>query len=222
MKEKKGFTLIELLIVVAIIAILAAIAIPNFLAAQVRAKVARGKAEMRTLATALESYQVDYNQYVQFHRVDFSETGLNTWGFGNQFIDPNSYRLKPLTTPISYIASVPKPGPFGQSRNLASAYAYDTYDYVDEKSMIDAQGAATAVNSWGGATWGRAWRLASPGPTGNYLYAYNVFGTPYPANGWPSFYDPSNGTVSNGDIIRFGPTGTLNYAGHIIGDIIDN
>jgi len=63
MKTKQGFTLIELLIVVAIIAILAAIAIPNFLAAQVRSKVSRSKAELRTFATALESYQVDNNVY---------------------------------------------------------------------------------------------------------------------------------------------------------------
>lgn len=60
---KKGFTLIELLIVVAIIAILAAIAVPNFLEAQVRAKVSRAKADIRSLATALESYVVDNNNF---------------------------------------------------------------------------------------------------------------------------------------------------------------
>jgi type II secretory pathway pseudopilin PulG len=48
---------------VAIIAILAAIAIPNFLAAQTRARVSKVKGEQQTLATALESYFVDYNVY---------------------------------------------------------------------------------------------------------------------------------------------------------------
>ena len=58
-----GFTLIELLIVVAIIAILAAIAVPNFLEAQTRAKVSRVKADMRSMATALEAYVIDYNSF---------------------------------------------------------------------------------------------------------------------------------------------------------------
>ena len=60
---ERGFTLIELLIVVAIIAILAAIAVPNFLEAQVRSKVSRVRADMRSIATALEIYCVDNNVY---------------------------------------------------------------------------------------------------------------------------------------------------------------
>lgn len=63
MRNESGFTLIELLIVVAIIGILAAIAIPNLLQAQVRAKIARVKADMHTVVTAMELYAVDHNDY---------------------------------------------------------------------------------------------------------------------------------------------------------------
>ena len=59
----RGFTLIELLIVVAIIAILAAIAVPNFLEAQVRATISRTQADLRTLPVALEAYAIDHNDY---------------------------------------------------------------------------------------------------------------------------------------------------------------
>lgn len=84
----KAFTLIELLIVVAIIGILAAIAVPNFLNAQIRAKVARVKGDLRAIGTALDSYRVDNNTY--------------PLGPGPDLVQD----LRGLTTPITYIAQV--------------------------------------------------------------------------------------------------------------------
>jgi len=62
-RNAKGFTLIELLIVVAIIGIIAAIAIPNLLNAIDRGKQKRTMADMRSIGTAVESYAIDNNRY---------------------------------------------------------------------------------------------------------------------------------------------------------------
>jgi len=62
-KRESGFTLIELLIVIAIIGILAAIAIPNLLNAVQRGKQKRSMSDMRALATAIEAYSVDNDMY---------------------------------------------------------------------------------------------------------------------------------------------------------------
>jgi type II secretion system protein G len=104
----KGFTLIELLIVVAIIAILAAIAVPNFLEAQTRSKVARVQNDMRNLATALESYRIDNNRYIS--HVDTIR------------------EFYPLTSPIAYITSVPV-CPFARIYALRENLGADAWNY---------------------------------------------------------------------------------------------
>jgi type IV pilus assembly protein PilA len=63
-KSKKGFTLIELMIVVAIIGILAAIAIPNFLRFQLKSKSSEGKVNIAAIRTAEESYLAEFGSYV--------------------------------------------------------------------------------------------------------------------------------------------------------------
>jgi len=60
----RGFTLIELLIVIAIILILIAIALPNFLAARIRAQVTRVKADMKTVAAANEAHRSQNGRYI--------------------------------------------------------------------------------------------------------------------------------------------------------------
>ena len=64
MKSEKGFTLIELMIVVAIIGILAAIAIPNFLSYQKKAKTSEAKTSLGSIRTVEEAYAADHDTYL--------------------------------------------------------------------------------------------------------------------------------------------------------------
>src|SRR5210317_1521974 len=103
-RSSNGFTLIELLIVVAIIAILAAIAVPNFLEAQVRAKISRAKNDLRTIATAVESYSTDYTGppigYYELTRWQPRNLGLST-NLKSEWI------FSRMTSPVAYLATAP-------------------------------------------------------------------------------------------------------------------
>ena len=80
-KSQKGFTLIELMIVVAIIGILAAITIPNFLRFQLRARSSEGKTNIAALRTAQESYQAEFGAYVSSLAVPAAVPGPNKVAF---------------------------------------------------------------------------------------------------------------------------------------------
>ncbi len=197
MKKTDGFTLIELLIVVAIIAILSAIAVPNFLEAQTRAKVSRVHSDMRTIALALEAYNVDNRHYPN-------------WTIYGSGINPTSRRLLPLTTPIGYMTSIPPEDPF---RDRYEPEVYDTYDYVDAESFFRDGEFMPSLRSRGAE-----WRLCSPGPD-----LFNTYGGPAYMNPEdnPGYdYDATNGTTSKGDVVRVGPKSK--YAGnHLYPDKVE-
>lgn len=87
MKSAKGFTLIELLIVIAIIAILAAVLIPNLLGARQRAYKAQAVACAKQIATAEEVYQIDSQTYAAYTNLDSGMvktcTGMSVSGSAN-------------------------------------------------------------------------------------------------------------------------------------------
>jgi prepilin-type N-terminal cleavage/methylation domain-containing protein len=87
--KQRGFTLIELMVVIVIIGILVAIALPNFIGAQDRAKISSVKANMHTLQTTAETYGVDwggvYAPDVASLSTEAVRTGREYW---KDFVNP--------------------------------------------------------------------------------------------------------------------------------------
>jgi type II secretory pathway pseudopilin PulG len=183
--------LIELLIVVAIIAILAAIAVPNFLEAQVRSKVSRTRNDLRSIATALEAYAVDNRHYPPYGTLDPDIVFLT--GTEAQILEPQW-----VTTPIAYLTSEagmkdpfrnqPKPTSYTDREYYFRLYNYVNWDDIRYKDI-------TFVHTLYGE-----WRMAGAGPD---QWFYNgTFDGPDGYLFQVMVYDPTNGTVSLGDIFR--------------------
>lgn len=171
-RHPKGFTLIELLIVIAIILILIAIALPNFIEAQVRSKVTKAKAELRTIGIAQEMYRTDWNSFTD------RATGANSLGALRGWFQ--------LTTPVAYITGyITDPWPSSGAKALFSGqppYEFSTGSFSTGPEGVDAWPREAFI----GATFGPDQNDDSG--LGNFPRSGGV---PYSA---------TNGTYSNGDI----------------------
>jgi prepilin-type N-terminal cleavage/methylation domain-containing protein len=216
MKRMRGFTLIELLIVVAIIAILAAIAIPNFLDAQIRSKVSRVKTDQRSLATGLEAYFVDANVYPAYGVGDQGANGFAmpvapgsgdanvgcTVAYTFRVWTPTYHYFYTLTTPISYLTSYIR-DPFADTKGASFCYYCDLNGWI-----VTSYGPDTDENVPGEEPGDI--RMTNTAPEVETVYM-STFAQPtltlqclssaYPPN--EAFtYDPTNGTISPGDVYR--------------------
>ncbi len=171
---QKGFTLIELLIVVAIIGILAAIAVPNFLNAQMKAKIAKVESELRTINEAYTTYKLDNNAWPPH-------------------ADRCRAQHKFVTTPVAYLSSSID-DPF-QSEHETKTWEWFCGQYHAEPAAVEGAGRiGVAAPEYWQTHRNAAFFTKSVGPDkdGNVVGGQEFF-LPY---------DASNGLISRGTIYR--------------------
>lgn len=217
--RQKGFTLIELLIVVAIIAIMASIAVPNFQEAVTRSKVAKFMGSANSLASGLEIYAADNGMYPPADRHSV-KSQCSPW-FTNPPHAGEGYMTRLLSTPIAYMSKIPY-DPFLNKEDIGRCEPERrTYFYSNDmvnKHWYSSTNTQNYVNytyfKMGGNTGSyrvgdnnAVWFISSPGPDMDRDQGRNSRSTGGNAANTtdPINYDPSNGTVSDGDLFLFGP-----------------
>jgi len=193
--------MIELLIVIAIITVITAIAVPNLISANVKAKVKGIKAEMGSIAIALEDYRMDEGDYpvepgslgygpdvIAKPNIDFDDP-TDAIGLG-QLVFPDG-----ASDPV-YLYRIPG-DPFndgGEEEWDGTSGAHNNhYSYF----TADASGAASSTEA-------KYWALVSYGPDKDLdITSYSDARDAYD-NG-TDLYDPDSGITSNGDIVIIGP-----------------
>lgn len=219
--NSRAFTLIEILVVVSIISILAAIAVPNFLEAQTRAKVSRARNDMRVVAVALEAYHTDNNKYPERSK---APGGLSFLGLADT--KKRHEEIRVLTTPIAYISGLPVDVfeiRVESPNNVIDYYSPIIVEHMrDSRLQLDTFPSEPVSASW---TWQKelelssnythGWMLLSVGPDtvlgntsrtqGNYPHQTSPddLSIEGPGTTWNQEYDPTNGTVSHGNLTRF-------------------
>ncbi len=187
--NRRAFTLIELLVVVGVLAILAAIALPNFLEAQTRSKVSRVLADFSALRTAAEAYAVDYNV---LPRMTWGENPFNDTYSGYDRVNEPIYGTLGywITTPVAYISQFDMLDPFTRGKDIRfDAILYTYHDLRTARQLGPRYGLDSI--QWFERSYGEYFFL-SLGPDGE-SGGFGGFWTPY---------DPTNGAVSAGNIIR--------------------
>ncbi len=189
----KAFTLIELLCVITILGLLAAIAIPNFLQAQTRAKVARMRNDTRILGMAIESYRVDHGWYPYGRNCDPMNFVCSVRGTP-QIVQEN--KLPHLINPIRYIYSIPfdvfhgfHVPVTGEEVRYSISYVF-VYQQALERDPCN--GKYKTSPSVDRDLW--QWSVYSIGPDKMESQFFDL------ATWRVMPYDPSNGILSNGDI----------------------